>query len=276
MLVRRMTSSDSLQRGDCTIAWEVRERPAPASTPVLLLHGFGTGRAAMVPLADSLLERGATPRTLLADARGHGETRAPARDDAYGYPSMRDDCIALLERVAPDGAHLVGHSMGGQVALLAALQAPALVHSLSLIAAGPCRSVSSERERASWERAATRFERGNADEVAAALSAAAPTRDPRLTPGALYGAARGEDLARVVRGGFLRVESNTAACARLATPTLLLVGDQDAGWLDATRKLASLVPGAELEILADAGHMVHLEQPEPCAATIAAFLARLG
>jgi pimeloyl-ACP methyl ester carboxylesterase len=227
-------------------------------------------RAAMRPLARDLLARGAIDRAVLVDLRGHGDTRAPASDDSHSYPAMRDDVIALIEAEGGSPAHLIGHSMGGQIALLVALSRPALVRSLALFGAGPCRAVDDERERRRWLRAADAFEQSRPRDLASSLASAAPTRRTALTPELLYGSARGADLARIVRGGFLALESNDEDCRWLDVPTLLVAGDEDAGWLTPTRRLAELVPGSELRIAGDAGHLVHFEEPERCAQWIAA------
>ena len=229
MLRSAMASPEALQREDCTIAWELLPAKARDGATIVLLHGFGMNRDAMRPLALQLLEREAGGQAVLVDARGHGETKAPPQDAAYGYPAMRDDLIALIGHAAPEAAHLVGHSMGGQIALMAAILRPDLVRSLSLIGAGPCRAVTLEKERKSWQRAAASFERATPEELESSLAAAAPTvarasgcQDAKLAPAALYHTARGAELARVVRGGFLGVESNDDACASLRTPTLLI------------------------------------------------------
>jgi pimeloyl-ACP methyl ester carboxylesterase len=279
-----MTTEQSLPRGACTIAYEIscesayeiETGEAGELAPVVLLHGFAMDRRAMRPLARGLRERLGDVQTIALDLRGHGATRAAANDAAHDYPAMRDDLLALLEHCAPAGAHLVGHSMGGQIALMAAIAQPDRVHSLCLIGAGPCRAVTEEREHESWQRAAKAFETSSPEKLAASLASAAATEDPALTPEALYGDARGEDLARVVRGGFLRVVANDDACRTVSTPTLLIAGSRDEGWLAPTRKLAGLIVGSELDVVQDAGHLVHLEQPEQCARTIAAQLARLA
>jgi len=64
-------------------------------------------------------------RVILIDRRGYGGT---PRGDAVGWPGDTDDLVALLAELG--GAHLVGHSYGGVVALLAAGERPDLVRSL--------------------------------------------------------------------------------------------------------------------------------------------------
>lgn len=261
-----MPSHRTLQRTDCTIAYELTESGEGAT--VVLLHGFGMSRRSLRALASSLRERGAAGRTLLPDSRGHGDTRAPREDDAYRYSAIRDDVCALLEHEAPVGAHLIGHSMGGQIALMVALDRPELVRSLTLIGGGPCRAVTDERERKVWLRAAGSFESATPAELCASLASAAPTSVSQLPAERLYAGARGDDLARVVRGGFLHVEANADACPRLEAPTLVIAGANDRTWLGPSRQLADLVPKSRLEVVSEAGHLVHLERPEPCSAWI--------
>ena len=89
----------------------------------MFVHGsFGWGQETwreQRPLAEHY-------RLLLIDRRGFGESPADGRVD---FERDADDVAALLE----DGAHLVGHSYGGVVSLLAAAQRPDAVRSLTLI-----------------------------------------------------------------------------------------------------------------------------------------------
>jgi pimeloyl-ACP methyl ester carboxylesterase len=91
--------------------------------PAVFVHGsFGWGDetwSAQRPLADEF-------ELLLVDRRGFGQTPAAGRVD---FDRDADDVASLL----PAGAHLVGHSYGGVVALLAAARNPAAVRSLTVI-----------------------------------------------------------------------------------------------------------------------------------------------
>jgi pimeloyl-ACP methyl ester carboxylesterase len=58
----------------------------------------------------------------------------------------------------------------------------------------------------------------------------------------------------------------------IEAPTLVLAGERDAKFLALGERLASAIPDATLEVIADAGHSVHLEQPTATAATIATWL----
>lgn len=92
-------------------------------------NGFnaGTYRGLLAPLKQSF-------RIVASDARGHGFTTLPTTPGlAAGWTVFRDDLIAMLERIAPEGAILAGHSMGATASLMTAALRPDLVHALVLV-----------------------------------------------------------------------------------------------------------------------------------------------
>ena len=121
-------SRQTLALGQGGVSQLVWERDAP------LLHfahatGFNaeTYRGMLSPLADRF-------RIVASDARGHGSTTLPAEPGMpRGWKIFRDDLIAVLDRIAPNGAILAGHSMGGAVSLMAAAARPDKVKALVLI-----------------------------------------------------------------------------------------------------------------------------------------------
>ncbi len=294
-----MTHSGLLQRGSVALSYESWGE----GECLICVHGFGSDREALRALAEAV---GKGFRVVLLDLRGHGASGSPAAgrdaaesDDAksdaaksddgeaqdgaedqaaYGYPVQRDDLLALLDALGVERAHWLGHSMGGQLALMAALRAPARARSLIAICAGPNRPIVEAREKRAWERAAARFEKMSQAEVAVALAAAAPrvqAENCNRRPEAaleLYGRARGSELARIVRGAFLPMRGNAAACRELQVPALVIAGEQDAQWLEPSRQLAELLPRAELHTVPEAGHLVQLERPEMVAGWVSEFL----
>ncbi len=99
-----------------------------SGSDLVLLHGWGLSSDIWGEFADRLAER---YRVTLIDLPGLGRS-APAGD-----MSLAAAVDALLE-AAPDSAHWVGWSLGGQLALAVVEKAPERVKSLSLIAANPC------------------------------------------------------------------------------------------------------------------------------------------
>jgi pimeloyl-ACP methyl ester carboxylesterase len=108
----------------------VEESPGRPPAVVLLHHGAGSLRA-----WDAFLPEIAGGRhTLAYDRRGFGSSPRDAVFDAGLFERDADDLAALLvERHAPP-AHLVGHSDGATVALVAAVRHPELVVSVTAIA----------------------------------------------------------------------------------------------------------------------------------------------
>jgi pimeloyl-ACP methyl ester carboxylesterase len=94
-----------------------------AGPPILLVHGSVSGGAAtwaeQLPLAERFT-------LLLADRPGYGQTPMVERED------FEEDAPLVADALG-EGAHLVGHSYGGVVSLLAAAQRPAAVRSLTVI-----------------------------------------------------------------------------------------------------------------------------------------------
>jgi pimeloyl-ACP methyl ester carboxylesterase len=122
------TSADGLP-----IAYTV----AGAGPPLVLVHGF-------TETADSWHEAGyvdrflrAGRRVVLIDCRGHGGSGKPHEPAAYGGDKRVHDVLAVLDALGLPAADLVGFSMGGQIALAAALRFPERVRRLVVIGAHP-------------------------------------------------------------------------------------------------------------------------------------------
>lgn len=109
----QFTTSDGV-----TLAYEYDDSAPGDLPPVLLLHGFGVNSQLswVAPgVVDGLADLGR--RTLMVDARGHGESAAP--DGAqYGEPRMALDVRELLDELGLETYDLVGYSMGAITALL--------------------------------------------------------------------------------------------------------------------------------------------------------------
>jgi pimeloyl-ACP methyl ester carboxylesterase len=95
---------------------------------VLLLHAMGGSTAFMAPQLHHLGQRW---RTLAVDLRGHGASAAPAGD--YSAAVLADDVAALARALGLDRPVVIGHSMGGVVALELAARHPALPRAAALL-----------------------------------------------------------------------------------------------------------------------------------------------
>lgn len=96
--------------------------------PVLMVQGTGVGAFGWWPQIEDL----AGSYTCLAwDNRGYGASQPPA--ERLTVDQLADDALALMDAVGWETAHVMGHSLGGLIALYAAHRAPERVRSLSLL-----------------------------------------------------------------------------------------------------------------------------------------------
>lgn len=95
---------------------------------VLLIHAMGGSTAFMAEQLTALGERG---RTIAVDLRGHGESDAPEGD--YSMAVLADDVAGLASALKLDRPVVVGHSLGGMVALELASRHPELAGALAVL-----------------------------------------------------------------------------------------------------------------------------------------------
>src|ERR1700709_317338 len=104
-------------RGDCEAnGIRIRYiRTGGGKPPVVLLHGLSGNGASWTPVARMLAREF---DVVMPDARGHGGSSAPR--DGYRYDDLANDVIGLVHGLELVGAVVVGHSMGGMTAAVAA------------------------------------------------------------------------------------------------------------------------------------------------------------
>jgi esterase len=267
----------------------VDERPLASTTygeqgpRVVLLHGlFGQGRN-FTGVAKALADEA---RVTLVDLPDHG--RSPWSDD-FSYLAVADRVAGFLAATAPgERWTVVGHSMGGKVAMLVALRHPALVERLCVVDVAPATSaaVSSFGAYVEAMRAVdldTLVDRAAADAVVA-------TRVPdRAVRGFLM-----QNLRRDGSGDQARWhwQMNLALLGdRLPAiagwpgeglgpyegPVLWLAGARS-GYVTAADApvMRALFPRVLLVRVKDAGHWVHADQPAVFVATMRRFLTAAG
>ena len=117
---------------------------APRGT-ALLLPGFTGSKEDYNPLHEPLAARGY--RTVAVDGRGQYESYGPADDEsAYAQGELAQDVLAQAEAIGAP-VHLVGHSLGGQIARAAVLLDHAPFLSLTLMSSGPAQISGSQQQR---------------------------------------------------------------------------------------------------------------------------------
>ncbi|PZH00711.1 alpha/beta hydrolase [Streptomyces sp. NTH33] len=112
---------------------------------VLLLPGFTGSKEDFNPLHEPLAARGY--RTVAVDGRGQFESDGPVDDEsAYAQAELARDVLAQVEALGTS-LHLLGHSLGGQIARAAVLLDHSPFLSLTLMASGPAQISASQQQR---------------------------------------------------------------------------------------------------------------------------------
>jgi pimeloyl-ACP methyl ester carboxylesterase len=264
--------------------WEGQGGPA-----LVFAHGFGQTRHAWAGSARSLAAQGFPSLTF--DARGHGESERVPRGD-YHMEQFVTDLLAMADAAAPAAAPrpvVVGASMGGLLALVAAGEAPGECPFSALVLV----DITPRWETRGVERILG-FMRAHPDgfasydEAASAIEAYLPHRRERKTEDQL------KPLLRQGADGRLRwhwdpalldglVEESEryqprlfAAAAKVQVPVLLLSGARsDVVSSHTVEEFLRLVPHARHVSLADATHMVAGDANDAFTREIAAFMQTL-
>jgi 2-succinyl-6-hydroxy-2,4-cyclohexadiene-1-carboxylate synthase len=189
------------------------------------------------------------------------------------YPSV------LLERAdaaPPAGAVVVGYSMGGRLALHAALAEPGRWPALALVGvrAGvedPEARRAADEELAGWIEGAAIEEVVERWEAQPVFATQAPELVAAQRPGRLSHDPR--ELAALLRGaGQGSMAPVWERLPQLDMPVLCIAGALDAPYVAAARRMASLLPRGTLRTIPGAGHAAQLEAPDAVAAELGGFL----
>ena len=242
-------------------------------TPLLILHGlFGSGQNWR-----TLAKRVLAPHfeVWAVDLRNHGQS---PHTDVFTYEAMADDVIALIEDEAPGAVHLLGHSLGGKVAMHVALRAPHLIEKLIVVDIAPKAYNARHSDILSALKGLELETMGNRNDIDAALSTDIPNAMVRqfLLKNAQRrpegGFAWKINLA-AIDANYHRVNEPLEGYAPNQGPTLFVRGGKSTYILDDDIPLIrEWFPSAELSTIAEAGHWVHYEAPKPFSEAIRTFL----
>lgn len=229
---------------------------------LLFVHGAGGDHTIW---GEQLRELAKDFSVIALDLNGHG--RSPARE-GDGLQTYVEDVLAVLNAFAQPTV-LVGHSMGGAIALSVALQPPKNLVGLGLVGTGARLKVHPQI----LELCQTDFEKA----VELVISwAFAEQADPALT-----------DKARqqMRRNGQAALYRDFLSCStfdvmhrlsEISVPTIAICGREDKLTpVKYSEYLQQNIPNAQLQIIERAGHMVMVEQPEAVTRVLKEFCARL-
>lgn len=288
-----------------TLRYHVRTwgQPHSDNVPLVLLHGWMDVSASWQFVVDAFSNAFAESRLIIApDWRGFGLTHTATPCDSYSFADYLGDLDALLHHYAPESGpvDLVGHSMGGNVSMLYAGARPARIRRLvnlegfGLPATQPQQAPQrmgqwldelqqlhagelTLKPYASVQAVAERLRKTNprlpADQALwLAQHWAAPQADGRW-------AILGDAAHKVVNPQLFRVEEALAHYAAITAPVLAVEAADDSlrTWWSERYTLAQYhqrlqsVPQHHIAQVADAGHMLHHDQPAAVARLIEDF-----
>jgi 3-oxoadipate enol-lactonase len=258
---------------------EVRE--AGHGPAVILVHGFG---GAKEDFADHLEALGARFRVVTFDHRGHGESDGPPDAAAYSIDRLAADVVGVADALGIDRFRLLGHSMGGMVAQRVVRAHAPRVEALVLMDTAPGAVPGLDPDVVELGAAICREEGKGVlkplmDE-AATLETPSNVRLLRERPGYReFCDAKWEALSPVMWATLVveivHREDQLASLAGVTCPTLVIVGAEDRPFLDASRSMAAVIPGAELVVVPDAGHSPQFENAPVWFAAIDGFFRRV-
>ncbi|MDQ8153093.1 MAG: alpha/beta hydrolase [Gemmatimonadota bacterium] len=257
----------------------------PGTTPLLCVNGGMV--YSHILLWPALSPLAASRQIILYDQRGRGRSQAPPGAHAARIEHDALDLPALRDALGLTTWDVLGHSWGGGIALLGAAEDLAGIRNLVLVDAV---GLTPEWLTALHDAALARLT-GDARARLAAFDPTAlhdpdPARQAEYNR-ALYPAwfhdgelgtrfspplARSETgaavVARLRREGF----DWRAAAARIRARTLLVHGTSDLISVAQAERTAATIPGAQLQLIAEAGHMPFWEQPQQFFSMVEAFL----
>jgi pimeloyl-ACP methyl ester carboxylesterase len=279
----------------------------PGQPPLVLVHGWMDVAASFQFVVDALEDAFMQERLVIApDWRGYGLTDGGAVDN-YWFPDYIADLDFLVDHFSPGQAvDLVGHSLGGNVAMCYAGIRPERVRRLVNLEGfgGPSTVAAQAPGRyAKWLDQLKQHGRGeldlrgypDADGVAQRLTKTNPrlARDPAGRDKAHWLARQwahqdaqglwtilGDPAHKIINAQLLRVDELLAIYRRISMPLLAVEASDDAMWgfwkgtftRDQYHERLQQVPDCRIAVVQDAGHMLHHDQPERLAELLQGFL----
>jgi pimeloyl-ACP methyl ester carboxylesterase len=229
--------------------------------PLILTHGYSLTSAMWHGQVAALSKR---HKLVVWDMRGHGQSDYPEDQAAYSEALTIGDIEALLDAIGAKRAIVGGLSLGGFMSLAFYRTHPERVAALLIVDTGP--GFKKDDAREAWNKhardTADRFER----EGLVSLTSASRDR-----ASVAHRSAKG--LALAARGMLTQRDASVIELLpAVKVPSLIVVGANDTPFLAASDYMAAKIPGAGKVVIASAGHLVNIDQPQAFIEAVLPFL----
>ena len=228
-------------------------------SPLILLHG---GMLSIdLNFADLIPELATRHRVIGVELQGHGRTGDIDREITPA--ALASDIVGLLDHLGIDRAHVLGHSMGGAVALELAVSYPDRVRSVVPISAS-VRMEGMHSDLLDPTKHATSTRMPTADDFAAMQSTY-----QRLSPHPEH---FNEFLASLSKANSDLQGWSDEQLAAITAPALLVIGDRDFTTVEHGALMLELIPGSQLAVLPGTTHMQATRRTDLLVPMLTAFL----
>jgi 2-succinyl-6-hydroxy-2,4-cyclohexadiene-1-carboxylate synthase len=252
-----------------------------SGTPLVLLHGFTGSSASWSPVIHDLAR---TRWVVAIDIIGHGASGAPRDLSRYVFEQALRDLAEVTTQFGIARAAWLGYSMGGRLALGMAVDHPQRVSSLILVSATAGIQHEAERlQRAEADQElARRIEETGIETFVHEWERLPIWESQRTLPAEVLQFQRdirlrnrAVGLANSLRGmGQGAQPSYWDRLDEIDVPVLLMAGALDRKFVGIAGQMGVRVAGAQLSVVPDAGHAVHLERPGEFLEVVREFLAQ--
>ena len=236
---------------------------------IVLVHELGAGRMSWMPVARRLIAR---HHVVMVDLPGHGESPMP---EGFTLQAAADALDLVMARQKPDSTILVGHGVGGVVALLEASGHPERMKGVIVVAAAAKSPMPiPDQQRQTF----LQYIEEHYDDFVKMMF----TRQGRDSAQAVAVHAQAAQLAPATMKAYLRellVLDASGAVKNLKVPLLYIGGESnwpaDQSWPEMAKKFGyDGAPSASWRRIGASGHYVAQDQPDSVATAIADFEAR--
>jgi 3-oxoadipate enol-lactonase len=242
---------------------------AGSGTPIIFLHEYAADHTNWEPQM-RYFSRG--HRCIAYSARGYTPSDVPSSSEAYSYTHFYTDALAVLDHLNIAKAHFVGLSMGAYSSLQIGLNTPERALSMALAGVGSGSAIENlDAFREQCQANADQYEAIGSVEVAKATREA-PSRIPFLVKDprghadfynalARHDAKGSANTMRGFQGGRPSIYTMRDAIRKVATPALIICGDEDDACIEPSLFLKQHLPASGLAMFPKSGHVLNLEEP---------------